>query len=108
MNGSYTTKYLQNVDTILLPMQKAGSEFRRLAGNIGMVVGKWTELSQSQVWIFTESKSPFPMFYMVHGSNTLLLQVWFHVSVTPFCTENVQLLTQKLLDNFMATARRTR
>ena len=68
MNGSYTAKYLQSVDTILLPMQKAGSEFRRMAGSIGnigmvVVVGKWTELSQSQVWFVPESKSPFPMFF---------------------------------------------
>ena len=71
--NAYTTKYLQSVDTIFIPTQKAGSEFRRLAGSIGMVVGKWTELSQSQVWFVTESKSPFPIFYMVHVSNTLLI-----------------------------------
>ena len=68
MNGSYTAKYLQSEDTILLPMQKAGSEFRRMAGSIGnigmvVVVGKWTELSQSQVLFVPESKSPFPMFF---------------------------------------------
>ena len=73
MNGSYKTKYLQSVDTILLPMLKAWSEFRKLAGSIGMVVGKWKELSQSQIWFVTESKSPFPIFYMVHVSNTLLI-----------------------------------
>ena len=79
MDGSYTQKYLQSVDTIWHPMQKAGSEFRRMAGSIGnigmvVVVGKWTELSQSQVWFVPESKSPFPMFflYLVHyGSDTL-------------------------------------
>ena len=71
--NAYTTKYLQSVDTIFIPMQKAGSEFRRLAGSIGMVVGKWKELSQSQIWFVTESKSPFPIFYMVHVSNTLLI-----------------------------------
>ena len=37
------------------------------------VMGWWTELSQSQVWFVTESKSPFPIFYMVHVSNTLLI-----------------------------------
>ena len=54
-------------------MQKAGSEFRRMAGSIGnigmvVVVGKWTELSQSQVWFVTESKSPFPMFFGCESS----------------------------------------
>ena len=97
--NAYTTKYLQSVDTIFIPTQKAGSEFRRQAGSIGMVVGKWTELSQSQVWFVTESKSPFPIFYMVHVSNTLLIACVVPCECNTFLYIELLTLTQKLLDN---------